>query len=100
MSTTSSSSREDRLEGERRRLRHQEVTMFPPPSYDETCTYTTNPTPGSGSARGYDGPASNVYQVQAEQVARGRIWPRLFRLMIFEQNSNTVLTKLKSIAIT
>ena len=77
MSTTSSSSRGDRLEGERgRRLAHLEVTMFPPPSYEETCTSTTNATPVSGTARRCDGPASTVYQVQAGLVASGRIWHR------------------------
>ena len=76
MSTTSSSSRGDRLEGERRRLAHLEVTMFPPPSYEETCTSTTHATPVSGTARRCDGPASTVYQVQAGLVASGRIWHR------------------------
>ena len=68
MSTTSSSSRGDRLEGERRRLAHLEVTMFPPPSYEETCTSITHATPVSGTARRYDSPASNVYQVSTSRA--------------------------------
>ena len=72
MSTTSSSSRGDRLEGERRRLAHLEVTMFPPPSYEDTCTSTTHAAPVSGTARRYDSLASTVYQVSTSRACYKR----------------------------